>query len=192
MPRHRRSLYLLAALALCGTLVLAACSGGSGSGKDFSFSSKTKLGTLISEGKRKPAQDVGGDLLSGTGKITLAASKGKVTLLNFFASWCGPCKVETPQLDSLYRQVKPKGVSFIGFDTKDDRGAAKSFVGQNDISFPVVYDFPGKVQLTLGNIPGVLPFTVLVDKQGRVAAVYINKLAPKDLQGPLNTLLAER
>lgn len=190
MPHHRRSLRLLAAVILSGTLALSACSSSSG-GVDYHFTSKTTVGTVIPEGKRKPAQDVSGELISG-GKTSLAASKGKVTLLNFWASWCGPCKVETPQLDSLYRQMKGKGVDFIGFDTKDDKDAAKSFITQNDITFPVVYDQQGKVQLTLGNIPGILPFTVLIDKQGRVAAVYISKLAPKDLQGPLSTLLAER
>lgn len=191
MPRHRRFLRLSAALLTCGALALSGCSSDSG-GKDFSFSTKNKVGTLISEGKRKPAQDVGGELITGAGRTTLAGGKGKVQLLNFWASWCGPCKVETPQLDSLYRQVRPKGVRFIGFDTKDDKSDARSFIAQNKISFPVVYDQPGKVQLQLGNIPGVLPFTVLVDKRGRVAAVYIDKLTPKDLQGPLNTLLAER
>jgi thiol-disulfide isomerase/thioredoxin len=190
MSGHRRIPRLLAVLVTCGVLVLSACTSSSG-GKDFNFTSKTKLGTLISESKRKPAQDVGGELITGKGKVSLASSKGKVTVLNFFASWCGPCKVETPQLDSVYRQMKPKGVQFVGFDTKDDKGAARTFIGQNDISFPIVYDQQASTQLKLGNIPGVLPFTVLVDKQGRVAAVYIDKLTPKDLQGPLSTLLAE-
>ncbi|WP_375482265.1 TlpA family protein disulfide reductase [uncultured Jatrophihabitans sp.] len=189
MPHIRRIPRLLAALATCGALVLSACSSASG-GEEFHFASKTTKGSLIAPDKRKPAQDVGGTLIDG-GHVSLADEKGKVTLLNFWASWCGPCKVETPQLDSLYRQEKSKGIRFIGFDTKDDKGAAKSFIAQNDISFPVVYDQPGAVQLKLGNIPGVLPFTVLVDKQGRVAAVYLDKLSPKDLQGPLSTLLAE-
>lgn len=113
-------------------------------------------------------------------------------MLNFWASWCPPCKIETPQLDSVYRQMKSAGVRFLSFDTKDDEGAAKSFVSQNNISFPVVYDQPGRVQLTLGNIPGYLPFTVLIDRQGRVAAVYIQRLLPSDLQQPLRTLLAEK
>ncbi|WP_375497252.1 TlpA family protein disulfide reductase [uncultured Jatrophihabitans sp.] len=191
MPRHRRILRLLAALAVCGVLVLSACSSSSG-GKDFSFTSKNKRGTLISESKRKPAQDIGGELISSGKRVTLAANKGHVTVLNFFASWCSPCKVETPQLDLFYRQMKTKGLHFIGFDTHDDKGAGKAFIAQNDISFPVVFDQESEVQLKLGNIPGVLPFTVLVDKQGRVAAVYIDKLTPKDLQGPVDTLLAER
>src|ERR1700710_1598128 len=168
MSRSRRFPSLLAAVLVCGALVLSACSSASGS-TDFHFTAKNAVGTLISESKRKPAQDIGGELLSG-GKRMLADSKGKVTLLNFWASWCGPCKVETPQLDSLYRQVKGEGVVFLGFDTKDDKGAARTFVSQNDITFPIVYDQQAKAQRTLGNIPGVLPFTVLVDKQGRVAA----------------------
>ena len=190
MTRHRRFPRLLAALVLGGGLVLSACS--SSGGTEFHFATKTDPGGLISESNRKPAQKLDGTLISSGDKINLTVAKGQVTLLNFWASWCGPCKVETPQLDSLYRQMKSKGVRFIGVDDRDEKSAAKSFISSNDITYPIVFDQRGQIQLALGNIPGSLPFTVLIDKQGRVAAVYVAKLAPKDLQGPLTTLLAER
>lgn len=190
MTRHRRFPRLLAALVLGGGLVLSACS--SSGGTEFHFATKTDPGGLISQSNRKPAQKLDGTLISSGDKINLTVAKGQVTLLNFWASWCGPCKVETPQLDSLYRQMKSKGVRFIGVDDRDEKSAAKSFISSNDITYPIVFDQRGQIQLALGNIPGSLPFTVLIDKQGRVAAVYVAKLAPKDLQGPLTTLLAER
>src|SRR5436305_12234629 len=120
-PRFR----LLAACAAL-LLTLAACSD-SGSGKDYQFTSATALGSLVPAKDRKPAENISGGLLSG-GHASLKSSAGKVVVLNFWASWCPPCKVETPQLDLLYRQVHTKGVDFLGVDTKDLRTNAKYFV----------------------------------------------------------------
>jgi peroxiredoxin len=183
----KRLLLTLAVLVLA----LSACSSSSGDGT-FKFTSATPIGTLYPQSQRQPAHDFTGELLDG-GKTTLAATKGKVVVLNFWAAWCTPCKTETPQFDLLYRKIKSQGVDFLGIDTKDDRGNARSFVKANDISFPIIYDEEGAVALRLGNLPAIgLPFTVLVDQQGRVAAVYVIRLTVKDLQGSIDKLLAER
>jgi len=183
----------LAVAAVAAAAALTACSGG-GSGSDgtgFTYKSATKIGSVIPVKDRRQAENVGGDLLSG-GKTTLRADKGKVVVLNFWATWCGPCTVETPQFDSLYRKVKHDGVQVIGVNTKDQRGKAKAFVKDNDISFPVIFDEDGDVLLQLGNIPSAaLPVTVLVDKDQRVAAVYVGRLATKQVQPALDTLSAE-
>jgi thiol-disulfide isomerase/thioredoxin len=176
-------------IAVAG-LVLSACSG-SGGGSSFQFKYATKLGSLIAPDSRKTAQNIGGTLLDG-GSTNLRADKGKVVLLNFWASWCGPCKVEIPQLEQLYRTVHSKGVDYLGIDTKDLKSQARNTVSENHITYPVLYDQNGESQLRLGNIPGNLPFTVLIDRNSRVAAVYLGKLTVKDLDGPLHTLLAER
>jgi thiol-disulfide isomerase/thioredoxin len=177
-------------LALVAVLSLAACTGGGSNSKDFRFSSFTTKGKLMPAADRKPAQDFSGDLLDG-GKTSLSASKGKVTIVNFFASWCGPCQAETPQLALLSNRLTPKGVAFLGIDTKDNTAPAKTFVAHSGVKYPVIYDQQGKTALELGNIPGSLPFTVLVDKTGKVAAVYEGIVLPKDLDGPISTLSAE-
>jgi peroxiredoxin len=83
-------------------------------------------------------------------------------------------------------------VAFLGVDFKDERGKAQAFVHDNDITYPMVYDKIGKTALQLGNLPALgLPFTVLIDKQQRVAAVYTQQVQPKDLERALNRLLAE-
>ncbi len=178
-----------AALAAGAALLLSACSSSS-NGKDFSFTSFTTKGTIMPSADRKPAQDIGGDLLGG-GKMSLSDAAGKVVVVNFWASWCGPCAVETPQFDLLYRKVKSKGVAFVGIDTKDEKSGATTFIDHNHISYPMIYDFPGKTALTLGNIPANLPFTVLVDKTGKVAAVYNGQVTDKDLQKSIDSLSAE-
>lgn len=179
----------LLACALALALALTACT--SSDSKDFQFRYRTKLGTLIPASQRKPAQNIGGKLLAG-GTGSLKASHGKVLLLNFWASWCPPCKVEIPQLEQLYRQVHPTGVDFLSVNTKDTREKADNIVAQNHITYPSLYDPNGENEITLGNITSPLPFTILVDKQGRVAAVYVGKLTAVDLERPLHTLAAEK
>jgi thiol-disulfide isomerase/thioredoxin len=188
MPTRTRAAAVV--LAVVAVLSLAACSGSGSSSKDYRFSSFTKLGQLMPAAERKPAQNFGGSLLAG-GKTSLSASKGKVTLVNFFASWCGPCGVETPQLALLADRLMPKGVAFLGIDTKDNTAPAKTFVAQSGVKYPVLFDQQGRTALELGNIPANLPFTVLVDKTGKVAAVYEGAVTDKDLDGPISTLSAE-
>ena len=184
------------ALLFAAALVLSACTGkdavDQSGGSLYQFSSATKLGKTIAVNDRETVGEVTGTLLSG-GTFDLAADKGKVVVLNFWASWCSPCRIEMPQFDSIYRKMKSDGVTFVGIDTKDgEADAARSFVQDNQISYPIVSDEPGKTALRLGHIPtGSLPFTVVLDKQHRVAAVYIQRLQPADLQPVLTSLVAE-
>ena len=93
----------------------------------------------------------------------------------------------------VYRANKAKGVVVIGIDTKEtSTDAAKAFVKDNDISYPIVSDEQGETAVALGKIPALaLPFTVILDRQQRVAAVYLHPLTAKDLQPVLDKLLAE-
>jgi peroxiredoxin len=191
MPR----LFRAALVAMACALVLAGCTGkdavSQGDGTLYQFKSATKLGQTIAPGERKTAGNVTGDLLDG-GTYSLSADKGKVVVLNFWASWCSPCRTEMPGFDALYRQDKAN-TTFVGIDTKDGSvSSAKAFVTDNAISYPIVRDEPGKTALQLGKIPsGALPFTVILDKQQRVAAVYLQPLKAGDLQPVLAKLSAE-
>jgi thiol-disulfide isomerase/thioredoxin len=187
----RRSLPRLAAVVLAvATLTLSACTSDGSDSKTFTFTSATGIGKVIPPADRKPAAAIDGKLLDSSAKTTLAQRKGKPVVLAFWASWCGPCRVEMPLLNTLDKELK-SSVSFLGVNTKDDKASAAQFVKANDIAFPSVYDQQGDTTLKLGNIPGSLPFTVLIDKSGRVAAVYVARYAPKDLTRALDALRAE-
>ncbi|TAM86726.1 MAG: TlpA family protein disulfide reductase [Jatrophihabitans sp.] len=185
----------LLAVAVVGT----ACTGKDAvnrtAGNQFRFVGGTATGRTYPVADRKPAGDFSEPLLDGKGTFTLSRERGKVVVVNFWATWCGPCQVETPQFDTVYRQYQashPGAVAFVGIDTKDQRGDAETFVRHYDISYPIVFDEPGETAIRLGKIPALgLPFTVLIDRSGRVAGVYLNVMTPADLEPLLDTLLAE-
>ncbi|SHH19249.1 Thiol-disulfide isomerase or thioredoxin [Jatrophihabitans endophyticus] len=185
LPRLAAAVLTVAALALSG------CSGGSDDDSHYRFDGATPIGTLIPKADRLPAADVTGPSLLGAGRQRLAAGKGRATVVAFWGSWCPPCRVEMPQLQTLHEQYASKGVSFVGVDSLDDKDNARAFLTNNKIDFPSIYDPRGEVVLKLGNIPGNMPFTVLLDRAGKVAAVYTVRYAPKDLTRALSSLRAE-
>ncbi|MGH8861059.1 MAG: TlpA disulfide reductase family protein, partial [Jatrophihabitantaceae bacterium] len=151
-----------------------------------------QIGKLIAAGDRKPVHDFGGSLLSG-GAYSLSAYKGKAVVVNFWGTWCGPCTVETPQFAKIYDDYRGRGVSFVGIDVGESgRSEPEAFVKHYRVGYPIVYDETGETALRMGNIrvPGK-PFTVLLDKEHRVAGVYAARLAPTDLEPMLNKLAAE-
>jgi peroxiredoxin len=186
-----------AVLAAALTLPVAACSGGKnavdqGANSEFRYVQANKQGTVIAPDKRKQAGPLAGALLSG-GDYKLSEDRGKIVVLNFFASWCGPCQNETPQFDQVYRDRKTSGVQFVGLDVKDpSKTASQAWLQNKQVSFPVIYDEPAKTALQLGNLPlPGLPATVVVDRQGRVSAVYVGPVPLKDLTNALDQLAKE-
>jgi thiol-disulfide isomerase/thioredoxin len=203
VPLHTRSVtaanrrWALAATTLAAAVALGGCAGGNDAvdqqaGGQFRYVQSTHKGSLIPVASRKPAGNVTGELLAG-GTYQLAADRGSVVVLNFFATWCGPCQTETPQLDALYRQRRATGVKFVGIDVKDGgRDSSRQWLADKQVSFPIVYDEPAKTALALGNLPILgLPDTVILDRRGRVAAVYAGAVLPADLTPALDRLDTE-
>ena len=183
--------------ALLAALALAACSTGSGAvdvnnGGEFRFVAGTPAGEVIPSGQRAAAPQFSGRLLDG-GDFSSTELKGHVAVLNFWGSWCGPCRVETPEFQQVYADVKDKGVAFLGLDVKEtSEQFASSFVKRFGIEFPSLYDPRGEVALAFRGYPAnAIPSTIVLDQQGRVAAVYTGSVTKENLRTVIDRVLGE-
>jgi thiol-disulfide isomerase/thioredoxin len=128
---------------------------------------------VIKPADRKPAPRARGTTLDGE-PFDLATLRGKVVVVNFWASWCAPCRGEAPALEQVYREHKAQGVEFAGVDIKDDPEPAKAFVRKFKVGYPSIVDQDGQVTLAFRDVPpNAVPSTLILDRQGRIAASVI-------------------
>jgi peroxiredoxin len=161
--RRLAAVLLTAALA---TGALAGCGGGT----DWAKKCTTSKDGIVAcaPGHRTTIKDVKGELLDG-GAYDLASDKGKVVVVNFWGSWCAPCRAEAADLEKTFRTTQDAGVAFLGIDSRDDRDAAKAFVRARASTYPSLYDFDGKVALQFDVTQTATPQTLIIDRQGRIA-----------------------
>jgi cytochrome c biogenesis protein CcmG/thiol:disulfide interchange protein DsbE len=108
--------------------------------------------------------------LNGDGTVSLAQLRGKAVVLNFFASWCGPCKREAPALEQLWRDYRSRGVVVLGIDTNDASSDARAFVSAHGLTYPTV---TGGGRLTGKYGIAGLPVTYVLNRQGRLVGGQI-------------------
>ena len=186
-----------AALALVAAVALAGCSTGSdavdvNNGGEFRFVAATPSGEVIPAAERATAPEFSGTLLGG-GAFSSEELSADVAVLNFWGSWCGPCRVETPEFQEVYADVRDDGVEFLGLNVKEtDEQFALAFVERFGIEFPSLYDPRGEVALAFRDYPAnAIPSTIVLDRQYRVAAVYTGEVRQDDLRRVLDRALAE-
>lgn len=125
---------------------------------------------------------------------TLAQYKGKVVLLNFWATFCGPCKVEMPHLQALYQELGPKGLVILGISMDDARFQAqvKPMAMGLRLTYPIIAD-PQGVVYSKYNPGKTMPYNVIVDTQGRIAHVHsgYNPGDEKTVRAEIEALLAK-
>jgi peroxiredoxin len=111
------------------------------------------------------------DLASQAGKdVSLAQFKGQVVMLNFWASWCGPCRQEMPLLEGIYKKYNKLGFTMLGVNVEPDSNAAVNWLKQTPVSFPILFDKDSKVS-RLYDVTG-MPSTVIIDRAGKVRMLH--------------------
>lgn len=125
------------------------------------------------------------------GKVqALAQWQGQIAIINFWATWCAPCREEMPELSQLHQKYAAQGVTVIGIAT-DDVAKIREFVKNTPVSYPLLAgDFTAMdLGESLGNNRGVLPYTVVIDRQGKVAKTYFGRVNQALLEQTLVPLL---
>jgi len=171
-----------ALLGVVAAVTLAACS----SNDD---TTGTQSG-LIAEGKRKPAPAVTGDLLDGA-TFDLSAYRGKVVVVNFWASWCAPCRAEAADLEEVWQATKASGVQFVGINIRDEKDKAIAFHAGR-ATYPSIFDPAGKISLGFSDVPpSAIPSTLVIDRSGRIASITRRDIRAAELRPVVEAVAAE-
>jgi thiol-disulfide isomerase/thioredoxin len=186
-----------AVAAVCAALIVIGVSGcgssDSGQGTDSGFVAGDGSLVVLPESERELAPELVGTTLDGD-QFRLADHLGEVVVMNVWASWCAPCRAEAPGLVAAAKGLGPKGVQFVGLDTRDSDTSARGFVSTFQIPYPNLIDRDGRLQLLFSDTlpPQAIPSTLVIDKEGRVAARALGRISEASLRGIVEPLLAEK
>ena len=172
-PRRAAVGALVAAAVVIGA---AACDAGATAqdtavGNGSSFVTGSYGTTVFRSGARPTAPDVAGTTLTGS-KFKLSTDRGSVVVMNFWGSWCTPCREEAPALGTLARNFAGTDVRFVGVDIRDDPASAEAFMRTFRIGYPSLNDPNDEIALEFhGTVPPTaIPSTLLIDRNGNIAA----------------------
>jgi thiol-disulfide isomerase/thioredoxin len=183
---------LLASVAVLG---VASCSGGAiadntpvSNGKSFVGASYSS--SYYAPGSRPAAPRVSGTTLTGA-KFSLAALRGSVVVLNFWESWCAPCRREAPDLAALATHFKTRQVRFVGDNVHDSPANALAFERTFNLHYPSVNDPGEQVALAFhGAVPPVgIPTTLLIDRSGHIAGRIVGGVSYRGLRALIDKIL---
>ncbi|MFE7749027.1 TlpA family protein disulfide reductase [Streptomyces sp. NPDC057428] len=194
----RRRFTLLAAIAAAGALTLSACSGDgtrAGGGGNTNFVTGSGGISTVAAADRTDAPKLDGKTLEGKA-LDVADYKGKVVVLNFWGSWCAPCRAEAKHFEKVAKETEAEGVQFVGVNTRDpQKSLAVSFEEDFGVTYPSLYDPTGKLLLRFpkGTLnPQAIPSTVVIDREGRLAARSLAALDAGKLREMIDPLVAEK
>ena len=189
--------YLLLVLLVAG--LLAGCATGSDAvarGGTFEFVSPGGKTDIFYDppASRGTVGELAGESLTPPGTtVSLAQYPDQVVVLNVWGSWCGPCRSEAGELVRVAAATAGQGVQFIGIDVRDSRQAGADFARDFGLTYPSIFDPPGRTLFALKGIPrSVVPLTIVLDRQHRVAAVFLHAVHAQDLQLVVQRIVTER
>jgi thiol-disulfide isomerase/thioredoxin len=185
---------VVAASIAAGT---AGCAGGDIGGENPGSSGQSFVGhsyesTFYQVGDRPVAPAVAGSTVGGQ-KLSLASYRGDTIVLNFWGSWCAPCRAEAPALGQLARKLAPKGVRFIGVDIRDQPDSAEAFMQTFNVGYPSLNDPGDEIALEFHSTvpPAAIPTTLIIDRSGRIAARIFGESSYAQLQALISKVIGQ-
>ncbi len=144
---------------------------------------------LFAVGNRKVAPNLAGTTLTGA-KFSLSPTDAhRIVVVNVWASWCAPCRDESPMLAAMAKRLRGSDVRFVGLDERDTASTARRFVAATHSDYPHLVDPSGALLLKLRILPQVaIPSTLVLDRRGRMAARVIGPANASQLQGLVTQL----
>jgi peroxiredoxin len=194
MPHPRPASLQVTAWLAAALLTLVGCTASrSAPGSDGTrqFADNTLTSQVYEPGKRVTPDAVTGELLDGAA-FDLVSLRGQVVVVNWWGSWCAPCRAETEHLVAAFEATKGLGVAFVGVDVRDDRDAARAFVADFAVPYPSLFDPAGQTTLKFTQVnPNVVPTTVVLDRSGRVATIFRKAVVGGELEPVVERVAAE-
>jgi peroxiredoxin len=182
---------LLCSLSLA--LALVACGGGEDPEQSSSSSSATTSGPIpgkVRDVEPEPVPDLTLETMDGE-SIDLQAQKGRVLLVNFWATWCAPCREEIPDLKALHSSLKEEGLTVIGIALdRQGREVVAPFAKKLEINYPIIIDNEGSAEAAFGPIPG-LPTTIIVTPDGQMTKRVVGIFPTDEMKPTLQKMLDE-
>ncbi|HEV8023520.1 MAG TPA: TlpA disulfide reductase family protein [Candidatus Nanopelagicales bacterium] len=145
--------------------------------------------TVIPPDERGEPLDIAGTDLDGN-ELSLADSRGDITVVNAWATWCAPCRAEKPEFTQVARDFEDQGVTFVGINVQDEVAAAQEFTA--DTPYRSIIDPDGSLLAQVPDVPPrALPVTVILDREGRVAVRIVGPIVLGTLANTVNSVLAD-